>query len=178
MADYLLDTMILRYWYDTRCPENAKVLAHVRAVRQPDSQTQYVSRLYISAITIGEIEYGHHAVPVPNSAQQAKYSAFVRQDGLVPLEVTRHVGEPYGRLKAWLFDNCSPRTMRTKARRFRELVYPTSAEKLGAQENDVWIAAQAMTHNLVLVTHDRRGNFGKLLREFINELHVQDWAIA
>ncbi len=168
--------MILSYWYNTKCPENESVLAHVRVVRQPDPQTQYVSRLFISAVTIGEIEYGHRAAPARNVAEQTQYLRFVHHEGLVSLKITRHVGKCYGELRAWLFKNCSPRTRRAKWP--EECIDPTTAKELGVQENDIWIAAHAMTNNLVLVTHDRRGNFGKLLREFSKELHVQDWAIA
>ncbi len=56
MADYLLDTNILRYWYDTACGEHVKVAGWVNAARQPDPQTNYVSRLFVSVVTLGEIE--------------------------------------------------------------------------------------------------------------------------
>ena len=56
MPDYLLDTNILSYWYNQKCAEHAKVLARIYAVRNPDPTTGYVSRLYISAITLGEIQ--------------------------------------------------------------------------------------------------------------------------
>ena len=170
--------MILRYWYDSRCQkEHPNVLAHVQAACQPDPQSQHVSRLYISTVTLGEIEFGHRVTRTPNATEQAKSWAFVHQIGLVPLDVTRHVGEYYGELKAWLFNNCFDKSLRTRAKRFRQLVDPISGEDLHVQENDVWIAAQAMTHNLVLVTHDSHGNFGKLLKAFSAKLDVQDWSI-
>lgn len=53
---------------------------------------------------------------------------------------------------------------------------PTTGKELGIDENDIWIAAQAKTHNLVLVTHDSRGNFGKMLTQFAPALVVEDWA--
>ena len=61
MADYLLDTNILSYWYDVRRAENAKVVARVNAARKPDPTTKYISRLFVSVITLGEIEYGARA---------------------------------------------------------------------------------------------------------------------
>ncbi len=176
MSDYLLDTNILRYWYDTDCPEHKNVLAHVRAVRQPDPQTQYVPRLFVSVITVGEIEYGHRYATTPNASEQSKYQAFVREQCPERLDIVTHVGEHYGELKAWLMSNFSPRTMRTRATRLKQLVDPATTEELGVQENDVWITAQAITFNLVLVTHDSRGNFGRLQRQFALELRVEDWA--
>jgi len=67
--------------------------------------------------------------------------------------------------------------MRAKPSRLNQLVDPISGEELGVQENDLWIAAQAMTFGLVLVTHDSKHHFGKLLRHFKSTLQidVEDW---
>jgi len=100
MPDYLLDTNMLRYWYDTGCVEHKKVLARVHTARQPDPDTQYIPRLYVSCITIGEIEYGHRYAPKPDVTKQAEYLAFVRKQCPESLDITRHVGEHYGTLKA------------------------------------------------------------------------------
>jgi len=175
VPDYLLDTNILRYWYDTDCPEHANVLVHVSSARRPDPQSGYISRLFISIVTLGEIVYGHRVVLAPDPAKQAAFSTFVAQQCPQALELNAHVTEHYGDLKAWLFNNCSPKSKRSRARRLRQLVDPISAEELGAQDNDLWIAAQAITHNLVLVTHDSRGNFGRILRAFSPTLQVEDW---
>lgn len=176
MSDYLLDTNILRYWYDDRCSQHAKVLACVQVIRQPDPETQYVPRLFVSVVTMGEIEYGHRYAKKPNVSEQLKHHEFVREQCPEPLEVITHAAEPYGVMKAWLMNSFSPKTKRTKAARLKQLIDPATTEELGVQENDVWIAAQAMTFNLVLVTHDHKGNFGKLQRKFAPELQVEDWA--
>jgi predicted nucleic acid-binding protein len=178
MANYLLDTNILSYWYDGNCDEHAKVLDRIQAVCQPDPQTGEVPRLFVSAITIGEIEYGHRVSPTPDSSAQTEYMTFVREQCPEHLEITGHVGEDYGELRAWLFNNLSRKDKRTKAKRPEELIDPITSRELGVQENDIWIAAQAMTHGLVLVTHDSRGHFGELLRHFKSTLQidVEDWA--
>lgn len=183
MQDYLLDTNIIAYWFDTARPEHAKVVARVTAARQPDPITSYISRLYISVITLGEIEYGARAAHVPDPAKQAHYEAmdaaksrFVREQCPIALEITEHVAEQYGELKAWLFNNCGSNAKKSKAKRAEELVNPTTGKELGIDENDIWIAAQAVTHNLVLVTHDSRGNFGIVLHQFAPVLTVEDWA--
>ena len=176
MPDYLLDTNILSYWYKTGSLEHAKVASRVQMVCQPDPQTHYVPRLFVSVVTLGEIEYGHRVATTPDLLKQAEFTKFVREQCPEPMEITSHVTQPYGDLRAWLFDNCSPNKIRTKARRVEELVDPTTAKVLMVQENDLWIAAQALTHNFVLVTHDSKGNFGKLLRQFASTLRVEDWA--
>lgn len=166
MCDYLLDTNILRYWYDTTCDEHASVIDHVNAAWHPDPQTSYVSRMYVSVITLGEIEYGHRVAPSPDHAKQAAYAKFVREQCPVALELSKHVVEQYGEMKAWLFNNCGPIAKQSKIKRAEELVNPTTGKELGIDENDIWIAAQAKTHNLVLVTNDSRGNYGKVLNQF------------
>ena len=175
MPDYLLDTNIVSYWYDSSRPEHPKVLAHVKAVRQRDPQTQYIPRLFISVVTLGEIEQGHRSAQTPNASEQSEYMTFVREECPEPLEITKHVAVPYGELKAWLFNKFSDKKKRTKAERAKQLVDPASARELGAEENDIWIAAQAMTLNLVLVTHDSHGHFGELQRQFATTLRVEDW---
>lgn len=175
MPDYLLDTNIVRYWYDSRCPEHSKVLARVKAVCQPDPQTQYVPRLFVSVVTVGEIEFGHCVTTTADASRQSEYRTFVREHCPQPLEITTHVGERYGNLKAWLFSKFSDKKKRAKAERAKQFVDPTTARELGVDENDIWIAAQAMTLNLVLVTHDSRGHFGELQRQFAATLQVEDW---
>lgn len=176
MPDYLLDTMILEYWYNAGCPEHANVLARVQDLARPDPHTGYIPRLFLSVVTVGEIEYGHRISPRPDQRKQAEFLTFVREQCPEPLEITDHDGAQYGELRAWLFGKFSLLGKRTKAKRAEELVDPTTARELGVQENDIWIAAQAMNHKFVLVTHDSRGNFGALHRQFANVLQVEDWA--
>lgn len=176
MSDYLLDTNILSYWYNDRCPQHKRVVAHVEAVCQGDPQTPYIPRLFISAVTVGEIVYGHRYATKPNASEQKKYREFVHQQCPESLDIDSHVSEYYGELKAWLMNKFAPKTMRTRAKRLGQLEDPATTEKLGVQENDVWIAAQAMTLNLVLVTNDSRGNFGRLQRRFARILRVENWA--
>ena len=166
MADYLLDTNILRYWYDIRCDENLRVVRRVNNARHAGSHGKYLSRLFVSVVTLGEIEYGHRVTLAPDPAKQAAYAKFVREQCPVALEITKHVAEQYGEMRAWLFNNFGPIAKRSKAKRAEELVNPATGKELAIDENDIWIAAQAMTHNLVLVTRDSRGNFGKVLLQF------------
>jgi tRNA(fMet)-specific endonuclease VapC len=176
VADYLLDTNILSYWYETSRPEHVKVLDRVDAVKLPDPVTKYVPRLYVSIITLGEIAYGHRVAPAPDTAKQAEFTRFVREQVPQVLEIVADVAEHYGELRAWLFENCGPSVKKSKAKRAEELVNPTTGKELGIDENDIWIAAQAKTHNFVLVTHDARGNFNQVLKQFAPALTIEDWA--
>jgi len=176
VTDYLLDTNHLAYWYDQNRREHEKVVGRIQALRQGGPAGEYVPRLFISVVTVGEIEYGHRVTNTGNPAEQAQYSAFVREQCPQPLDITDHVARQYGEFRAWLFNTYRDRKKRTKARRPEELVDPATARELGIQENDIWIAAQAITYNLVLVTHDTRPHFKSLLQHFSGGLTVEDWA--
>jgi predicted nucleic acid-binding protein len=139
--------------------------------------------MFISVVTLGEIEYGARSSHVPDPAKQAEYAAmdaakikFVLEQCPEPMEITKHVAEQYGEMRAWLFNHCAPNKKKSKKRRAEELVYPITAIELGIDENDIWIAAQAMTLSLVLVTRDSRGNFATMLNQFAPTLVAENWA--
>jgi predicted nucleic acid-binding protein len=90
--------------------------------------------------------------------------------------LTKHVAQQYGEMRAWLFIHCPPKLKTSRAKRAEELVNPSTGRELCIDENDLWIAAQAKTHGLVLVTHDDKGKFGDLLKQFAASLTVEDWA--
>ena len=166
MADFLLDTNILSYWYDTKCHEHARVVARVNAALQPTRRPTTCLAYLSPSSRLAKLSTGTRVAHAPDPAKQAAYAKFVREQCPVALEMTKHVAEQYGEMRAWLFNNCGPNAKKSKAKRAEELVNPTTGKELGIDENDIWIAAQAKTHNLVLVTHDSRGNFGKILKQF------------
>ena len=71
------------------------------------------------------------------------------------LPVSKHSAEPYGQIRAKLFDKFPPRDGWTKKRRTEQLYDPATAREFGIDENDLWIMAQALERNLILVTNDR-----------------------
>ncbi len=80
----------------------------------------------------------------------------------------------YGDLRARLFEKFAPKKRRRKGLRPEELIDPVTAKELGIQENDLWIAAQAIERNLVLVTNDAMAR----IQEVASELKVEDWAAS
>lgn len=52
----------------------------------------------------------------------------------------------------------------------------TTAPELGIDENDLWIVAQAVERNLVLVTSDKMRRIRKTIRELHSGFRVEDWA--
>jgi len=165
---YLLDTGIVSVWYDETKPKHSQVLA---AVKNLAADTP----LAISAITLGEIEYGLH---IPGGAAHFDHDEYRRwiADKLPRvLDVTTSTARLYyGSLRARLFDKYAP-NHKSKKVRAEQLVDPTTAEKLGIDENDLWIAAQAVEHNLVLVTDDKMARIRKIVDEEL-PLEFENWA--
>ncbi len=175
MADYLLDTNILSYWYNSTSPQNESVVANIKRVRQPDARTGYVSRLFISVVTSAEIDYGHKVSSSPGSAGQVEFRTFVDQQLPPALEIPNSIREPYSTLRSWLFNQYSRKEQRARARRAEELFNPTTARELGIDENDLWIAAHAALYGFVLVTADRLARIATAIESAGIGPEVEDW---
>ena len=171
MRGYLLDTNIVAYWYNEGCPEHAKVIEHVSAVPKG-------APLTISVVTLGEIEFGHRAQSPSDTPVQVRCNQFIAEQFPRQLEIGKATTIYYGAWRARLFEKLAPREKRTKVTRPEQLVDPVTSRELGIQENDLWIAAQAMEYNLVLVTHDL-ASMAPLRGVMDDELRVdfEDWAV-
>lgn len=168
MRTFLLDTCIWSYWFDAeRYPQkNANIRKQLQKLT-PDSI------LGISIITWGEVAYGHKLESPEETAIQSKYIQFITSKGPKTFDIDIHTANAYGELRSLLFDKYVPADKRKKNLRPEQLVDPVTSKELGIQENDIWIAAQAMARNLVLVTNDKLAH----IREVAGDnLHIKNWA--
>ncbi len=164
MRGYLLDTNIVSYWFHAERPEHERVL-------QRPQQLPVGTPLAVSAITLGEIEYGLRVLDT-SPDYEAELTEFIQEQFPMVLSVTATTRIDYGSIRARLFRKYAPGELRQKVRRPEQLVDPVTGSTLGIQENDLWIAAQAVEHNLVLVSNDRLTH----IREVAPELRVENWA--
>lgn len=67
-------------------------------------------------------------------------------DNIQVLPITPEIADIYGNLKANIFDHFAPKD-REQRRRFK-------LKDLGFGDNDLWIVATALEHNLTLVSRD------------------------
>ena len=165
MRGYLLDTNIISYWFRPKTPENRNIVAHIGGL---DVGTP----LRMSAVTLGEIEYGHRVVATTDRPIQAQFNQFVQTQLPNVLDVRRTTRIYYGQIRACLFKKYSPKKGR-KALLPEQLVDPVTAKTLGVQENDIWIAAQAVEHKLVLVTHDKMAHLCEVMSDLLD---IEEWA--
>ena len=93
----------------------------------------------------------------------------------VALDVTRDTVAAYGELKSRLFGK-GPRENRRRKMRPAQLIDPITAKELGADENDLWLCAQAVTHDMVLVTNDKMLRIRQVGQGVQPALRIQNWA--
>jgi tRNA(fMet)-specific endonuclease VapC len=154
------------YWYNQRLPQHQSIEKHIQSL--PGTPP-----LWISVITLGEIEYGQRVVSETITVEQQAFIEFTSIRFPRALEIKSTTRVEYGRLRAGLFKRYSPKEKRQPGLRPEQLVDPITAKELGIQENDIWIAAQALEYNLALVTNDKMTR----IREVCNDLMVENWAI-
>ena len=169
MRGYLLDTNVASDWLDSSKPRHVAVSDKIRSLADTGAI------LFTSTIVLGEIAYGIGVAPQNMRKSLAALQVqidiqFVRERLL--LDVTRSTASIYGDLRARLFNKFAPDDKRTKGMRPEQLTDPETSKQLGIQENDLWIAAQAIERNLVLVSNDAM----KRIKVVAPELRVEDWA--
>jgi predicted nucleic acid-binding protein len=169
VPDYLLDTNTIRYWFDGDAGKFPAVQANADA-RAADS------RLYVSVITLGEIAYGHAFNPSGAGPMRDEYVVFVQRQLPQILEVSRHTVEAYGLIRAKLAEKFPPHGGWTKKRRLEQLYDHVSGRELGIDENDLWIVAQAVDRNLVLVTSDKMKRIRDAVCELYPGFRLEDWS--
>jgi predicted nucleic acid-binding protein len=177
MRDFLLDTQTIRYWYDSNCQQNAAVVGNVAAFELLAAPLEHKPRLLVSVVTLGEIEYGHRYSPTPNAAVQQEYLNFVNKKLPVCLEMTKDVTVTYGELRSRLFNKFASPEKRKKLKLPEQLTDPATAKELEIQENDLWICAQAIAHEMVLVTNDRMARLCEVAAGMSSRLLLQNWTV-
>ena len=125
------------------------------------------AHLYTSVIVLAEIDWGHAVTLTSDQAKRDAYQRFVDSTFVptaLPISVTTRV-EYVRILKQIWAKHPPPKGKRTE----RHLL------DLGVDINDVWIAATACEHGLVLVTTD---NMACIRDEMPTDLQPENWLIA
>jgi tRNA(fMet)-specific endonuclease VapC len=106
------------------------------------SNLDHAPEVFISAVVVGELFFGA-AKSGRQSENAATVERFAADNSIVPCDVD--VAREYGSLKQRLRQNGRP-----------------------IPENDIWIAATAKRHGMVLVTRDRHF-------QEVEDLEIEDW---
>jgi tRNA(fMet)-specific endonuclease VapC len=110
---------------------------------------------HISIITLGEIEFGHRRNSTTNQAVREEFEQFIEEKFPWIVCLSRDTPEYYGAIRAELFRSHGPQSATSKQNRVEQLCDRVTGHSLGIDENDLWLAAQAVERAMVLVSNDR-----------------------
>lgn len=162
MDTYLLDTNLVSVLYDARRPNH-------QAVRQAITALNPQSPQLVSAITIAELRFG---LALSKAAGQplAHIEACIERATEHRLaDVGRYTAEAFADVKSSVA--LQRLDVRRRIPRWVEgWVDRVTAELLQIDEHDLWIAAQAIERNYVVITGDQ--DFTRVICPAVPELRV------
>ena len=154
---YLFDTNIATAVWDKGNPDHLTARAYQLSLGASVT-------VLVSVVTLAEVEYGLRIAPRIDASRQSDVRSAMSSYPLV-MPITRHTIEFYSEIRSKLFVDYSPKDARGRltAHWVEDLVDRTTGKALGAQENDIWIAAQALEMNVALVTDDKMDHMSRLV---------------
>lgn len=162
MDTYLLDTNLVSVLYDARRPNH-------QAVRQAVAALGSLAPQLVSAITIGELRFG---LALSRAAGQPlmHIEACIEKAEEHPLaEIGRYTGEAFAHVKSSVA--LQRLDVRRRTPRWVEgWTDRVTGQLLQIDENDLWLAAQAVERNFVVVTSDP--DFTQIIAAAVPELRV------
>ncbi|HUS72974.1 MAG TPA: type II toxin-antitoxin system VapC family toxin [Sedimentisphaerales bacterium] len=160
---FLIDTMIWGYLFNSK--KYPKEYSNIQ--RRLENLPSF-ARLSISVISWGEI-----AVGLPGSIQ-TQHLEFIRSEKPSTITLDHHIAEEYGKLRG----NVSTKALkRKKGLNPKDSVDRFTWLEVGSLENDLWIAAQAISRNLTLVTNDNNKGMKRISEVAGKSLHIANWAV-
>lgn len=159
---YLLDTCMVSYYF----AEQAQVVAKINSLPSTDL-------LKVSAVTLGEIAFGHHLTHSTDHQRREECDRFINIQfpKSQVLTVTRSTRMYDGELKARVFQAFPTKGVNHPER----LIDRVTSAQLGVDENDLWIAALSIEYNLVLVTNDEMERIRAVAAPM--GLTMEDWTL-
>jgi tRNA(fMet)-specific endonuclease VapC len=163
MDTYLLDTNLVSVLYDAGRSNHL-------AVRSALADLDPNAAQLVSAVTIGELRFGL-ALSRAAGRPLAHIEACIERTEEHPLaEVGRHTAEAFGYVKSSVAIQ-RVNIQRRIPRWVEDWSDRVTGQLLQIDENDLWIAAQAVERNLVVVTSDL--DFARVIAPAVPELRVQ-----
>jgi predicted nucleic acid-binding protein len=163
MDTYLLDTNLVSVLYDAGRPNHQTVRGALAAFDPAAPQL-------VSAVTIGELRFGLALSRAAGRPLVHIETCIERTEEHPLAEVGRHTAEAFGYVKSSValqrvdIQRRIPRWVEAWSDR-------VTGQLLQIDENDLWIAAQAVERNLVVVTSDP--DFMRIIAPAVPELRVQ-----
>lgn len=176
--DYLLDTNMLGHIAAAKAGSKSPLALLVKK-RLDEISLLAGRKIFICAVTVGEVEYGLQIAPTANAVAQGEVRKVLYSfEQATVLSVDQNVAKnSYAPIRALLFKKFADKTTKGRAKKNHvgEWKDPATQKELGIQENDLWIASVAITYNLTLVTADKMNNIKQATSGF--PLHIENWLV-
>lgn len=146
---YLLDTCVISILYDPRREKHSDVRSAIEALDPTSPQ-------FLSVIVLAELLFGLRMAEKTDQNLTHIRSTIERADeGRRLAEIGHHTSESYGEIKSQLALHWT--TPHAKLPRWPEDWNDrVTAKSLMVDENDLWLVAQAVERNYVLLTTDKK----------------------
>lgn len=165
---YLLDTSVISGLVDDKNKHHTKATAFRSTLSKGDD-------VLVCVVSLGEMQFGRDLMQSrpspPSPARMAEVDARLAAAHALTaqvLEITKHVAKQYGTLRAGYARGLMPKSVDKHVKGVPpELWYQaTTGGVLKITENDLWIAAVAVAHDLTLVSCDK--DFGTVHQHVAN----------
>ena len=122
--------------------------------------------IWLCPIILGEIEFGLNVAATKDVQKQKECREFINAQAMhIFQQMDVETGRQYGYVLGQIYKSYP----KTEADQSTQKHLTT----IRVDINDVWLAAVALTHNLILVTDDEM----KVIRECVPELRVENWLL-
>jgi predicted nucleic acid-binding protein len=151
MDAYLLDTTVLSTYLDPTHPLHIDKALSLAALPADAPR-------FISAIALAELGFGIRLAEGIGKGNLPALQAIISQARkFAVLDLTHHTAAAYADLKASVAQKYLAKVLRRDRPKYvEEWVDKATGQKLGIDENDLWMCAQTKERGLVLVTADAR----------------------
>ena len=150
MKDYLLDTNIIGFIVDYKNGSTKKDSVAVGKKLSLIKKTN--AKLLLCPVSVGESEYGIRLNIKGTLHKSVILKSIIDSFGF--MDINKNIArESYSELRKRLYIKYAPK--KKKSSWPEEWVDPISSKEIQIQENDLWLAAIAMTYNMILVTNDK-----------------------
>lgn len=151
MDAYLLDTTILSIYLDPMHPHHAEKSQSLAALPADSPR-------FISAVALAELGFGTKlAAAIGKGNLLALETMLVQARSHAVIDITHHTASVYAEVKARIAQKYLAKVLRKDRPKYiEEWVDQATGQKLGIDENDLWMCAQAKERDLIFVTADGR----------------------
>jgi predicted nucleic acid-binding protein len=168
MKDILFDTNMATHLQEYMESSKGSLFEFIK--KYPELQN---SKFLISAITLGEIEYGINIQDDHDEKiRLTKILDFLKSLHIFYID-DQSIISNYAKIRSDLFMRYAPKEKRKRRNKLSEWKDPTSEEQIQTQENDIWICSVAITYNLVLITNDKMNAIKSVVGDNLDIIHIE-----